>query len=741
MEHLVNVVIPPLKEAYTYRLQEACLAVDVGYQVEVSLGRRSASGFVISRYQDEITPERFPYALKQISDEVTPLRAFSPEQLKFFNWVSEYYGEPLASVIDVAIPGSVEPKLRREIKVINTNLEGLRGAKERQVLSAAIESPSFEVLQRRVKNPLPVLRKLSQKGFIELIESESLELPFASAPTADWAKISVELNTKQSEAVSAIVEAIERREFKPFLLHGVTGSGKTEVYLEAIRSALAAGYGAMMVVPEIALTPQLIDRFRARLGNDLAVLHSGLSKRHRWNSWRSLLEGTTRVAIGARSGIFAPVPNLGLIIVDEEHDSSYKQNEGLRYHARDLAVVLAKLHSCPVVLGSATPSLESYHHATETKRYTYLSLPGRHGATHGEISVVDMNRERPWTLASKHVSQLLASALESILVKKEQAFVLYNRRGFASYVQCESCEHVIECENCSVTMTYHRADHSLLCHYCSLSKAVPTFCPVCSSNSSAETDTSRGTLTERGAGTEQIFEEIKTLFPSARIERLDRDSASDHESYKAILDRLRKHEIDILVGTQMIAKGHDLPNVTLVGVADCDVGLHLPDFRASERVFQLLTQAAGRAGRGDKPGSVVLQTRVPRHPSLVKTAQNNFKDFAELELRNRKVTLFPPYSRLLRIVLSSQERELPMSTLGRFREHLEKLKAAQRMEFQILGPAPTPIRKIKTLWRAHMLIKSHSASIINRVLNELSSIELRSNKIRVVFDVDPQEML
>lgn len=741
MEHLVNVVIPPLKEAYTYRLQEAYLGVDVGYQVEVSLGRRSASGFVVSRYQEELTPERFPYELKQLSEEIEPLRAFSPQQLKFFTWISEYYGEPLASVIDVAIPAAVPPKLLREIKVLNPNLEGLKGTKERQVLSAAIESPSFEILQRRVKNPLPILRKLSQKGYIEIIESEKIELPFSSAPAADWAKTYVDLNSNQSTAVSAIVEAVTKHDFSPFLLHGVTGSGKTEVYLEAIKSALAAGFGALMVVPEIALTPQLIDRFRARLGNDLSVLHSGLSKRHRWNSWRSLLDGTTRVAIGARSGIFAPVHNLGLIIVDEEHDSSYKQSEGLRYNARDLAVVLAKLHSCPVILGSATPSLESYHHATETKRYTYLSLPGRHGATHSEISVVDMNRERPWTLASKHVSQQLASELESILEKKEQAFILYNRRGFASYLQCESCEHVVECENCSVTMTYHRADHSLLCHYCSLSMAVPTFCPACPRDTSVATDNTKGTLTERGAGTEQIFEELQALFPNARIERLDRDSAANLESYKAILDRLRRQEIDILVGTQMIAKGHDLPNVTLVGVADCDVGLHLPDFRASERVFQLLTQAAGRAGRGDKPGSVVLQTRVPRHPSLVKTAQNDFKDFAELELRNRKATLFPPYSRLLRVVLSSQERELPMATLTRFRERLDNFKAAQQMDFQILGPAPTPIRKIKTLWRAHMLIKSASASIINRVLNELSSIELRSNKLRVVFDVDPQEML
>jgi primosomal protein N' (replication factor Y) len=741
MQHLVNVVIPPLKEAYTYLLDEPHLKVEVGYQVEVSLGRRIASGFVVARYEEPLTRDKFPYQLKPISGETAPIRSFHPEQLEFFKWISDYYGEPLGSVIDVAVPPSVEPKLRREIHILQRSVESLRGAKEREVMAAILDSSTFAELQRRFRHVLPVLRRLEEKGFIHLRNEELVELPFETTPSASWAKPEVTLNPAQAAATQSIVAAIQTGQFSPFLLHGVTGSGKTEVYLESIRAALDAGKGALIIVPEIALTPQLIDRFRARLGNEVAILHSALSKRQRWNSWRSLLEGSSRVAIGARSGIFAPVPNLGLIIVDEEHDSSYKQGEGLRYNARDLALVLAKMRRCPVVLGSATPSLESYHHARETKRYTCLSLPGRHQAELAQIAVVDMNRERPWTVASKHISVPLAEALKGALDRKEQSFVLYNRRGFASYLQCDCCEAVIECENCSVTMTLHRSENTLLCHYCNLSMVTPTLCSACNGERSETGEQKPGALVERGAGTEQIYEEIMALFPHARVERLDRDTAQDHESYRSILQRLRDGQIDILVGTQMIAKGHDLPNVTVVGVADCDIGLHLPDFRSSERVFQLLTQAAGRAGRGDRPGTVILQSRVPRHPSLVMTARSSYSEFAELELSNRRATGYPPFSRLLRLILSSQEKELPVQILRRFREHLENLRPHLSQEFSILGPSPAPIRRIKTLWRSHMLVKSESATTINRILHELLKLDLRTTRARLSYDVDPQDML
>lgn len=741
MQNLINVVIPPLKEAYTYLIDESHPKVDVGYQVEVSLGRRIASGFVVARYNETLSKEKFPYQLKTISADTPAIRSFNADQLKFFNWISDYYGEPLASVIDVAVPAPVEPKLQRSIELSADPQQTLRGPKEREIMAALQESCAFDSLQRRFKNVLPALRRLEKKGFLTMRSQEILELPFQSTPSASWAKRTVELNEAQTKATTEIVSAARAQSFSPFLLHGVTGSGKTEVYLESIRAALEAGLGALIIVPEIALTPQLIDRFRARLGNEVAILHSALSKRHRWNSWRALLEGSARVAIGARSGIFAPVPNLGLIIVDEEHDSSYKQGEGLRYNARDLALVLGKMQSCPVVLGSATPSLESYHNAVSVKRYSYLSLPGRHLSELAQITVVDMNRERPWTLASKHISLPLAESLQGVLERKEQAFVLYNRRGFASYLQCDCCEEVIQCENCSVTMTLHREDNTLLCHYCSFSMVAPSLCARCSGNTAENGQKTPGTLVPRGAGTEQIFEELLTLFPQARIERLDRDSAHDHEMYRGILQRLRDHQIDILVGTQMIAKGHDLPNVTLVGVADCDVGLHLPDFRSSERVFQLLTQAAGRAGRGSKTGSVILQTRVPRHPSLVMTAQHSYSEFAEIELRNRKATGYPPFGRLIRVILSSQEQNLPLQLLQQFREHLERLKPIIQQDFTILGPSQTPIKKIKTLWRAHMLVKSESAAIINRILIELLKVEIRSNRVRVVFDVDPQDML
>ena len=743
MENLVNVVIPPLADAYTYLVPSAFQkTVDIGYQVEVSLGRRQASGFVVARYSEKLNKEKFPYQLKSLLEEARPVRSFNPAQLEFFRWVADYYGESLASVIDVAVPTPAQPTIKRTITLIDGDIKKVRGAREREILSALQENPppTFETLQRRFKNALPTLYRLEEKGFLKLLSEEVVELPFAGQPSAEWAKRHVTLNPVQKSATSEIEAAMRERAFKPFLLHGVTGSGKTEVYLEAIRATLDAGLGALIVVPEIALTPQLIDRFRARLGDELAVLHSALSRKQRWNSWRALLEGKAHVAVGARSGIFAPVNNLGLIVVDEEHDSSYKQSEGLRYNARDLALVLGKMRSCPVVLGSATPALESFYHAAETKKYRYISLPGRHGATMSDIELVDMNRAKPWTMASKHISPQLGNALGSVLERREQAFILYNRRGFAAFLQCDECGAVIECENCSVTMTYHRADNSLLCHYCGLSMVVPSYCPECSATREKDGEKS-GTLVERGAGTEQIFEEVKSIFPTARVERLDRDAASDHDTYRAILDRLRAHEIDILVGTQMIAKGHDLPNVTLVGIADCDVGLHLPDFRASERVFQLLTQASGRAGRGEKAGQVILQTRKPGHPSLVLTQQRDYEKFAEVELGNRKALGYPPYTRLLRIVASSQEKDLPLRLLTVFREGLLNLQAKEGTELEVLGPAAAPIRKIKTLWRAHLLVKSKSVAAIHRALAELLPSKARTNKVRVTFDVDPQDLL
>ena len=741
MTKIAQVLIPPLESSYSYEIPlELIDSVHIGTQVQVKLGNREAEGFVVETREDPRSPDQFEFKLKPILSDPPPKQAFLEEQLPFLSWIANYYGSPLASVLDVAIPHAVAPKQSWIIEPDQEiEMNKLRG-NTLELAKFIRDNPNdlnYDIISRRFKGALATLRKLEQRGFIKLSKQDITERFYIDEDAPTWAKRDVTLNKDQIEAVYALTESVKSRSFERYLLHGVTGSGKTEVYIEAIKEALNAGRSALVIVPEIALTPQLLDRFRARLGNELAVLHSALPPRMRWNAWQALLTGRARVAIGARSGIFAPLKDIGIIIVDEEHDSSYKQNDGLRYHARDLALVLAKTHKCPVVLGSATPSIESFI-SSKGQKYKLLSLPGRHSQSKPEIQIVDLNRLKPWEMASSHISPTLFTAIDECVKGGGQTFVLYNRRGFASYLQCEKCSSVIECENCSVTMTYHRGENSLLCHYCGFSIPPPTLCPNCNNNDEKKEP---GKLQERGAGTERIFEELKELFPDTSIERLDRDSASDHATYQDVLDRLRKKEIQVLVGTQLIAKGHDLPDVTLVGIADCDVGLHLPDFRSSERIFQLLTQAAGRAGRGERTGRVVLQTRLPQHPSIIKTLEQDYEGFIDLETIARKQLRFPPFSNLLRIVVSSQEKELPRNILISAYDGLSKIKKESDLNFDILGPAPAPIKKVKTLWRWHLLLRSPERTPIHRLLNAVQKLNLYNNRARVTFDVDPYDML
>jgi primosomal protein N' (replication factor Y) len=743
MPTFVNVVIPPLEYALTYELPVSMeTRVEVGSRIDVPLGRRTAQGYVISKERKAkagpgaSTPK---FQIKAVPEgDVT--QCFLPEQVEFFQWIADYYGDPLSNVIDVAIPPTVPPKFERTISLVSEPEEELAGSAQKEIVKILSENGGeldITTITRRVKGAARVLKGLEKKGIISVQSEEKLDHHRSAEEVPQWAKSAVDLNKAQQDALAAIDAAEVKDEFHPFVLHGVTGSGKTEVYIEAIRNALERGKSALIIVPEIALTPQLIDRFRARLGDNLAVLHSALHRRSRWDSWRALLEGRCSVAIGARSGIFAPVKNLGLIIVDEEHETSYKQADGLRYHARDLALVRAKLEKCAVVLGSATPSLETYLNAMKGK-YTLLPLPVRHAAsTNLDVKIIDLNRVKPWEMASKNISPQLAEALAHAIERKEQAFILYNRRGFASYLQCEACQKTLDCPNCSVTLTYHKQQHSLQCHYCNLSIVTPEFCPSCRGHD----DKTPGTLTQRGAGTEKIFEELQTLFPEAKLERLDRDSVLDNAVYRRILNSVRDGSTDILVGTQMIAKGHDLPGVTLVGIVDCDVGLHMPDFRAGERVFQLLTQASGRAGRGDKPGSVVLQTRVPKHPSIMKTFEKDFEGFANIELENRKNLNYPPYTRILRVVISAPQQEFGAAYARQVRGLIQASVEQRKLPVSVLGPTVAPIARVRALWRWHFLIKGKSATQLNQIMRDVSTNAPDSTQVRLVFDMDPQELM
>ncbi len=702
----------------------------------VDFGRQRRFGYVVETLPAEISPE---IEVKPLDLNQEIFHCFEPWQLEFFYWIARYYGDSVTRVIDTAVPQPAPAKFERYAIFIQDPPRPLRGKVQRELLLALKEGGGpvlCSELQKRFPGALQVLRALQSAGLAKIESREqSAEISGMTAP--DWAKREVELDEHQKSALQQVSAAVVAGSFAPFLLHGVTGSGKTEVYIDAIAAAREAGRGALIIVPEIALTPQLIDRFVARLGSSIAVLHSGIARRERWSAWRALIEKKSFIALGARSAIFAPVPDLGLIIVDEEHDGSYKQAEGLRYNARDLAVVLAKMKSCPVVLGSATPSLESYYNAA-TKKYSYLHLPQRHGTGNGvDIKLIDLNKCKPWEQPSKHISLELYEALKEVLERDQQAFILYNRRGFAAYLQCERCHAVLNCPNCSVTLTFHAAVNRLKCHYCDYEAVVLQKCPYCGQQ---DEKGEPGDLAQRGAGTEKVFDEIQELFPGVGVARLDRDSVSQLWKYRRILDDVRSGKTKILVGTQMIAKGHDLPGVTLVGIVDCDVGLHMPDFRAGERIFQLLTQAAGRSGRGDQRGKVILQTRVPQHPSLIKTVEQDYKGFAKIELLQRKEAGYPPFSRMLRVVASAEDQQAPPAFLLGLREKALNRINGSALPVVVLGPSAAPLGRLRNRWRWHLLFKAKTITALGSVLNELQRHAV-PKKIRLAFDLDPQDLL
>ncbi|UCD85298.1 MAG: primosomal protein N', partial [Deltaproteobacteria bacterium] len=468
-------------------------------------------------------------------------------------------------------------------------------------------------LTRETGSAASVLKRLEQRGLLSLVDHEVYRSPFFEQEVSR--DTPHRLTHHQRKALEQINRGLSSRNFSPFLIYGITGSGKTEVYLQAIAGVLSSGGEALVLVPEISLTPQLVSRFRARFGDDVAVLHSSLSEGERYDEWRRIKRGEVRIAIGARSAIFAPFENLRIIVVDEEHDSSYKQEERLKYNARDLAVLRAKLSRGVVVLGSATPSLESYYNAVKEK-FTFLKLPDRIGdSTLPAVELVDLKEE--WQEKGKSISPRLREAIDANLAQRGQAILFLNRRGFAPFVLCRECGYVFDCPNCSVSLIYHFQERELVCHYCNHSLSAPTFCPNC-----------KGVRVELlGLGTERLEEEIKGSFPEARADRMDRDTTARKHAHQMILERFNKGEVDILIGTQMVTKGLDYPNVTLVGVISADLSLNFPDFRASERTFQLLTQVAGRAGRGKATGKVIIQSFNPDHYSIQFACQHDYQGF------------------------------------------------------------------------------------------------------------------
>ncbi|MGZ3596357.1 MAG: primosomal protein N' [Syntrophales bacterium] len=591
-------------------------------------------------------------------------------------------------------------------------------------------SCSAAFLSKKFKNVPPLLRSLEERGIIRISEEE-VSRGHGQNPDIGGREAVITPNEDQEDALCEIVKGLTSNSFSPFLLHGVTGSGKTEVYFNAIAETIRMRGGVILLVPEIALTPQLLTRFNKRFKDrEIAVLHSGISKSARYDQWRRIQRGDINIVIGARSAVFAPVRNLKLIIVDEEHDTSYKQDDRMRYSARDLAIMKANLNSATVVLGSATPAVQTYFNTMRGK-YKYLVLPCRvEDRPLPKVEIIDMKQEAESSgYASSHVlSRALKEAIDDTLKKEQQTLLFLNRRGSYTFTFCSDCGHVFKCLNCAVSMTYHASESNLKCHYCDYAMRPSSLCPACHGKR----------IRPYGLGTERLEEEVKKLFPHAKIERMDSDTTSGKGTYEKILEALEQREIDILVGTQMITKGHDFPYVTLVGVISADTSLNIPDFRAAERTFQLLTQVSGRGGRGESPGRVIVQTFNPGHYAINRAKDHDYIGFYDDELALRSALSYPPLTRIVNLQLSSLSRKKGMEGLKELKNFIADAltKNALKDKVEVVGPAESPIARIKARHRWQLLLKGKDARAVHDLAKDIIS-RASVTALDIRADVDP----
>ena len=613
-------------------------------------------------------------------------------------------------VVRIALLKSAEGKLNDNQRKL---LEGLAA------LGGRVPVDTLQALEI----PRTTLGTLVKRGLIEIVEEVASFAVSRSKPRPS--PVAFDLNPAQQAALRRLREAVEARKFSGMLLHGVTGSGKTAVYLAGMRAVLEAGRSAILLVPEIGLTPAVAAELHQIFGDEVAILHSALSDKERAQQWHRIKSGEARMVVGTRSAVFAAVSDLALIIVDEEHDSSYKQEETPRYHARDIAVMRAKMANATVVMGSATPSLESYFNAKKNK-YALIELPDRvEQRPLPEVEIVDMRQEFQETGHEQVISRKLAAEMKERFERNEQVMVLLNRRGYSPVALCRTCGKTLECQNCAIALTHHKREHKMICHYCGYTAPVPKACVHCGSEY----------VYFLGAGSEKLEELLHGMFPQARIARLDRDTVRGHEDFERTLNALSEGELDLLVGTQMIAKGHDIHGVTLVGVVGADSALGLPDFRAAERTFQLLTQVAGRAGRGQTPGKVILQTYFQDHYAVQYAARHDFTGFYEKELRFRSWMHYPPYSALANVLIRSDKLDDALQWSGTLGTWFEQ----NRHEgVRVLGPATAPIMRLKRDYRYHFVLKSPSRQKLNATLRAMLDYATAQKipRTQVVVDVD-----
>jgi primosomal protein N' (replication factor Y) len=785
----------PVFHTFTYQVPEHLVRyATVGKRILVPFGARTVTGYNLGTSGQTDQKE-----IKKIYDVLDETPLFPASMISFFKWIADYYMHPLGDVIKCALPGGInyydlvalgiteegekaisndslvpfEAELLRRLKTGPCSLKALSNGLDKKVPSSLIQTLERrglivskrelkggstrpmerlsdsrkkiieairiegEISARELRDRVPSagrhIKPLADAGYISIDEKQVYRDPFGEPIESDSAPV---LTKDQKKVVSKIVGLMEKG-FSSCLLAGVTGSGKTEVYMHLASEVIRRGNSVLVLVPEIALISQMERRFRARFGECIAVLHSGLSEGERYDQWMRIVRKEAAIAIGARSAIFAPFADLGIIIVDEEHDTSYKQETGLRYNARDLSAVRAKLHGGLVLLGSATPSVQSYYNVTIHKSFEVTLLNRIEKRPLPRIAVIDLCKSRDVRGTRRYMTPELLDAMRETLERGEQTLLFLNRRGFASFPVCEVCGKTVTCKNCDISLTLHREANVYRCHYCSFVRPSTSPCPSCGSSN----------IKLLGLGTEKVEAAVRALFPGARVARMDRDTTVRKGSMVRILKGLRNGAIDILIGTQMVAKGHDFPNITLVGIICADLTLSFPDFRAGERTFQLLAQVSGRAGRGSVPGRVILQTFNPDHFSILAAKDQDFKRFYNEEIAFRKVLGYPPFSRMIQLKISGKDK-------GTTRHHAQKigdlchaLKADRRHAFasvEILGPIEASLPRIAKRFRWQILFKGFSVGALHRFVHRLfieNTGMLNNRHVKVALDVDPYFMM
>ena len=740
---VVNVPFIERNKYFDYIIPEKYLdEIKIGSLVLVPFGKRSIKAFIIS-VKDKVEIE--DSKLKKIKKIYKNESFFTKKDLKLYQWMADYYSLNLISVIRAAIPAGIlnnninrkkknyirlnyeEDKIKKIIKDIEK-----KAPKQKEVLKILLENKNKDFIKTELAKKAGTysgtVNRLLEKGYIKSEEKIKRRKPYMEKKASE--EKSFKANKYQQKAINKIENNLFNSDFsQTYLLHGVTGSGKTEVYLQLVEKLLKENQGAIILVPEISLAPVMVRRFYSRFGDNIAVLHSNLSPGERYDEWLRLKNGKAKIAIGARSAIFAPVQNLGMIIIDEEHENSYKQSTYPYYHAREVGVKRAKILGIPLILGSATPSLKSYY-LSQKNYFKYLSLPERiNKRDMPPVEIIDMRDEMKEGNLSIF-SQKLKNNIEKALKRNEQILLFLNRRGYSSFALCRECGHVLRCENCDISLTYHSQENLLKCHYCDYQQEIPRFCPECGSEY----------IKKFGIGTEKLEEEVEKYFPEAEVDRMDIDTTTKKGAHRKILQRLEKNKTDILIGTQMITKGHDYPGISVVGVITADTILNLPDFRSAERTFQLITQVAGRTGRGNIKGEVIVQTYTPGHYSIQAARKHDYQKFYNKEINLRNQLNYPPFSKLVNIIIEGKNNEKVIqgaNDLGSFFDNY------QSEILELLGPSPAPIEKLRGKYRWQIILKFSKYNLRKHILKEIREkfLPYKLKSVKFNIDVDPISML